>query len=357
MMFGKEVSLSDLKNPSPNHSESLVSVIVLNWNRKALLKRCLDAVLRQTYGEIEVLLVDNASKDGSPDYVREHYPQVRLIENKANLGFCGGNNVGINHARGNYIVLVNNDAFLDPECVEEMMKTIQRDPKIGAVATKILLEDQPTHLDAAGIGVCLDGLSIGRGRMEHADEYNEEKEVFFVSDCVCLYRKEMLTDIGLYDEDFFAYAEETDMGWRARLKGWKTFYNPRAIASHTHSSSLGAYNSFKVFLVERNRIWVAIKNLPFPFLIQGLFYTLQRYFFQTVGAFTGRGAAGEFTKSLSKWELASILIKAHLSAWLRFPKMLGKRHKILSEKRISTADIRQLFNDYGFSAKEIAFKC
>ena len=111
--------------------------------------------------------------------------------------------------------------------------------------------------------VCPDGLSIGRGRLEKGDRYDEEVEVFFASDCACLYRREMLEDIGLYDEDFFAYADETDMGWRARLAGWKCIYNPKAIVYHCHSASCrGNTLLLKPSLVERNRIWVAIKNFP-----------------------------------------------------------------------------------------------
>lgn len=335
----------------------LVSIIVLNWNRKNLLKRCIDSIQSQTYKPVEIVLVDNGSHDGSAEYVRENFPGVKLICNAENYGFCGGNNIGIKEAKGRYIALMNNDAVIQPDCIEEMVKTIRKGTDIGAVATKILLEDKPSIIDAAGIGICMDGLSIGRGRMEEAAGYEEEAEVFFVSDCVSLYRREMLDDIGLYDEDFFAYAEETDLGWRARLKGWRTIYNPKAVAVHSHSSTMGAYNPFKVFLVERNRIWVALKNLPFPYLVKGFFYTISRYVYQTYSVFAGRGAAGEFVKTMPKYQLAWILLKAHLSAWLRFPKMIRKRKEILATRRISDKEINKLFELYGFSAKEIAFKC
>lgn len=335
----------------------LVTVIVLNWNRKTLLKRCIDSLKAQTYRPLEIILVDNGSHDGSPDYIREHFPEVRLLVNEKNLGFCGGNNVGLREAKGDYIALMNNDAVMEPECIAEMVRSIEKGKDIGAVATKILLEDKPTHLDAAGIGICLDGLSIGRGRMEEASQYNEEAEVFFVSDCVSLYRKEMIADIGLYDDDFFAYAEETDMGWRARLKGWRTLYNPKAVATHSHSSTLGSYSPFKVFLVERNRVWVAIKNLPLVYLVKGLGYTFSRYFYQAYSVFAGKGAAGEFVKTMPKWQLAWILVKAMASAALGIPKMLMKRREILGSRRITNKDIDVLFEKYGFSAKEIAFKC
>jgi GT2 family glycosyltransferase len=335
--------------------KALVSLIILNWNGKHLLDRCLASVLSQTYPKLEILVVDNGSKDGSVDYLRSQYPQVNIVVNSENLGFCGGNNVGLRQAKGDYIVLLNNDAVLGPHCIEELHKTIEKDKGVGCVASKILLADGSNKIDAAGIAICLDGLSIGRGRTESGDKYNEEAEVFFASDCCCIYRKELLADIGLYDEDFFAYAEETDMGWRSQLRGWRCLYNPRAVVYHEHSSSLGSYSPFKVFLVERNRIWVAFKNLPFKFLVKGLAYTFQRYFYQATGAFTGKGAAGEFAKSLSKWQLAWILIKAYTAGIAGLPKMVKKRKEILENRRISDHEIEELFRRYGMKPRAIAF--
>ena len=190
-------------------------------------------------------------------------------------------------------MMLNNDTRLEPDCIEELITSIEKNERYGACASKIFLELEDDVLDVAGIAVCLDGLAIGRGRLESGDKFNDEEEVFFASDCACLYKKEMLDDIGLteevYDEDFFAYADETDMGWRAQLAGWKCIYNPKAVVYHYHSASSGTYSAFKAFLVERNRIWVAIKSLPVTFLVLGIFYTLLRYSYQAIGAFTGKG--------------------------------------------------------------------
>ncbi|MCK4819581.1 glycosyltransferase family 2 protein, partial [bacterium] len=249
---------------------------------------------------------------------------------------------------------------LEPKCIEELKKSIDKDEKFGACASKILLEHESNLVDVAGIVVCLDGLSIGRGRLESGDNFNEEEEVFFASDCACLYRKEMLEDIGLtneiYDEDFFAYADETDMGWRAQLAGWKCIYNPEAVVHHLHSASSSSYSSFKAFLVERNRIWVAVKSFPVSFLILGIFYTILRYFYQALGALTGKGAAGKFTKEANKFELIKILIKANISALLGLPKMLKKRREIMKKKRISNRELYTLLKRFGIGARKIALK-
>jgi GT2 family glycosyltransferase len=338
----------------------LISVVILNWNGMKVIDGCLRSLEKQTYKNLEVIVVDNASKDGSNEYIAKAYPRVKLISNKSNLGFGGGNNVGISAAKGEYVMMLNNDTRIEPDCVEQLKTAIEKNRNYGACASKILLEfDRDLH-DVAGIAVCLDGLSIGRGRVEHKDKFNEEEEVFFASDCACLYRKEMLEDIKVgeefYDEDFFAYADETDMGWRAQLAGWKCIYNPKAVVYHFHSASTSTYSSFKAFLVERNRIWVGIKSFPLPFLIRGIGYTMVRYSYQVYGALTGKGAAGKFTKQATKSELGKILIKAFLSAAAGLPKMLRKRKVILGKKRITDRDISVLFRRFGMSARAIAFK-
>ncbi len=334
----------------------LISVVVLNWNGYEFVDQCLKSLQAQTYPNLEVIVVDNASTDGSVELVRDGFRDVKLILNEKNLGFGGGNNIGIQASSGRYIMMLNNDTHLDPKCVDEMKRSIEKDERYGACASKVLLECEDNLIDAAGIAVFPDGLSIGRGRLERGDRYVEEQEVFGASGCACLYRREMLEDIGLYDEDFFAYADDTDLGWRARLAGWKCIYNPRAIVYHLHSAGSGAYSPLKAFLVERNRICVAIKNFPLPLLIVGQCYTVWRYLFQAYGAFTGKGAAGRFTGDFSKIELFKILIKVYLSLWRAIPLMLKKRRAIQNKKRISNRAVYRLMKQFRISAKTIAFR-
>jgi GT2 family glycosyltransferase len=338
-----------------NSASPLISVVVLNWNGAQVVEGCLRSLQEQTYHPLEIIIVDNASTDRSADLIRERFPEFKLIVNPANLGFGGGNNVGICASQGKYIMMLNNDTRLDPKCVEELKRSIEKDKGYGACASKILLDSQPDIIDGVGIVVCPDGLSFGRGRLEKRDRYNEEEEIFFAADCACLYRREMLEDIGLYDEDFFAYADETDMGWRAQLAGWKCTYSPNAIVYHHHSvSSGGRVSSFKAFLVERNRIWVAVKNFPISLIISGQLYTLWRYVFQAYGALRGKGAAGQFASDFSKAELVKILLRAYLSAGKQIPLMLRKRKMIQQKKRITNREVYRLIKRYGISAKEIA---
>jgi GT2 family glycosyltransferase len=344
---GETVSVSD---------SSLISVVVLNWNGGRVIEECLISLQTQTYSPMEIIVVDNASTDSSADLIKTKFPHVRLIVNDRNLGFGGGNNVGIRASRGRYIMVLNNDARLDPQCIEELRKSIEKDKRYGASASKILLDGERGLLDAAGINIYMDGLSIGRGRLERADRYQVEEEVFFASGCASLFRKEMLDDIGLFDEDFFAYADDTDMGWRAQLAGWRCIYNPKAIVYHSHSASSSAYSQLKAFLVERNRIWVAIKYFPISLLVFGQLYALARYFYQTYGALFGKGAAGRFTKEFSKLQLVKVLLKVYVSVFKNVPMIFRKRAQMRRRKRISDKEIYELFGRFGISGKEIAFK-
>ena len=334
----------------------LISVVVLNWNGSRVVEECLKSLQAQTYNPLEIIVVDNASTDGSADLIRRRFPDVNLIVNERNLGFGGGNNVGIRTSQGRYIMMLNNDARLDPKCIEELKRSIEKDERYGVCACKILLENEDNLVDSAGIVVFWDGLSIGRGRLEKGDRYNKEEEVFFSSGCACLFRKKMLDDIGLFDEDFFAYADETDMGWRARLAGWKCIYNPKAVVYHFHSASSGTYSPLKAFLVERNRIWVAIKNFPLSLLIFGQFCTLYRYLFQAFGAFFGKGAAGKFTKEFSKFRLVMILLSVYFSILKNLQIPFKKRLQVQKKKKISNIEIYRLLKKFGISSKDLAFK-
>lgn len=334
-----------------------VSIIVLNWNGEAYLKDCLASLEKQTYQNIELILVDNASQDNSVALVKEYFPKLKIIISHENLGFGAGNNLGIKAAKGKYIMILNNDTEVDPRCIEELVKVIEKDSGIGSCATKILSCSNRNIIDVAGLIIYPDGSARGRGRLEQAEHnFNKLEEVFFCSGCAALYKREMLDGIGLFDEDFFAYHDETDLGMRAHWQGWKCIYVPTAIVYHRYSASYGAYSPLKAFLVERNRIYVAIKNFPFFMLLISPFYTIIRLSFQAYGALANKGSAGKFTAKLSKTQLILILIKAHVTAIKNLPKVLVKRKHILSNKKISNAEFYQLFRKYAISAKELALK-
>ena len=336
----------------------LVSVIILNWNGKNYIRSCLDKVLLQNYSNMEIIVVDNASDDGSAELIRRSYPSVDLVENKQNLGFGGGNNIGIRRAKGDYVLILNNDAELDEGCIRAMREALDRHPECGGCASKIYFKNNPQIVDAAGIAVFSDGLSTGRGRFEHGSLYEKEEEVFGASGCCALFRREMLEDIKVageyYDEDFFAYADDTDLGWRARLSGWGCIYAPEAKTYHLHSAGSGSHSATKAFLVERNRIWLQVKSFPVSLILYGQYFTLMRYFYQAYGAFVGKGASGEFTREHSKMELAKILFKAYSSAIQGYGLMARKRREIRKRSVMGTVEMFRCFKTYGIKTRDMA---
>jgi len=339
--------------PSPR-----VSVIVVNWNGKGLVGDCLHSLRQQTFLDFEVILVDNGSTDGSVEYVQENFSGwVRVLRNARNEGFSGGNNRGIRTASGQYIALLNNDAQADVRWLEELVRVAEENPRAGMLASKIYLRGQPKILDNVGHLLYRDGLNRGKGRLEvDRGQYETIEEVLFPSGCAALYRREMLEEVGLFDEDFFAYGDDTDLGLKGRLAGWKCLYVPGAVVHHSYSRSSGAYSPLKAFYVERNRLWIAVKYFPLSVLLESPFYTILRFVLQGYGALSGRGAAGRFREAHSSGALLKVLLQAYFSAFRGLPGMWKKRREIRRRTRVSEAEVRSWFRRFGMSAREISLK-
>lgn len=242
-----------------------VSIIVLNWNGKHYLERCLSSVLEQTYPDFEVVLVDNASTDGSVEFVRERFPEVRIIHNEENLGFAAGNNVAIKATRGDCVATLNNDTQIDPHWLEELVKAAEADPKVGMCASKMLFLHRPDIINSTGISLDRAGIAWDRrgGERDEGDEAGPI-EVFGPCAGAALYRRAMLEEVGLFDADFFAYFEDVDLAWRARLAGWRCLYVPTARVYHVHSATGVEGSPSKNYLMGRNKVWMITKNYPAP---------------------------------------------------------------------------------------------
>jgi GT2 family glycosyltransferase len=336
----------------------LVSIIVVNWNGKEYLEECLESLRAQIFPDFECILVDNGSTDGSVEWIQENFPGwVRILASDRNEGFSGGNNRGIRAASGKYIALLNNDARADSHWLAELVKIAEENPRAGMLACKIYLQGDSRIIDNVGHLIYRDGLNRGRGRLEvDRGQYEKIEEVFFPSGCAALYRREMLEEVGLFDEDFFAYGDDTDLGLKGRWAGWKCLYVPRAVVHHRYSRSSGAYSALKAFYVERNRVWIAVKFLPLLLLLESPFFTLLRFALQGYGALVGRGAAGKFSESYSPGKLFRILVKAYLAAFRGLPGMWKKRREIKRRTRVSEREIRTWFRRFGMSAREISWK-
>jgi GT2 family glycosyltransferase len=336
----------------------LFSVIVLNWNGKHLLEECLETLHSQTFRDFEIVVVDNGSTDGSVGWVKERCAgQVRVVELPENRGFAEGNNAGIRASQGIYVILLNNDTAVDPGWLAAIAGAIGRHPEAGMFTPKILNFYRRDEIDNTGHVIYLDGLARGRHRLEKDDgRFDEEGEAIWPSGCAGVYRKEMLDEIGLLDETFFAYGEDVDLGLRARWAGWECYYVPKAVVYHKYSATAGVYSSRKAFLVERNRLWILVKNFPLREVLFSPLRTAYRYGIHLYGALSGRGASGKFAGQFSVWRLFLTTLKAEAAAIAGIPRVLRERKDMRRLRRISPAAFRGLLRRFAMDAPEAALK-
>jgi GT2 family glycosyltransferase len=243
-----------------------VSVIVVNWNREKLLKNCVRSLQAQTYGDVEIIVVDNGSRQ---------VPQidgVKLICLMKNRGFAGGANAGIRASSGELVALINNDATANKYWLEELVKAADRYPRAGMFASLIMRHDG--GIDSAGCYVHRDGngMCIGRSTKDMVS-----RERWFPSGCAAMYRRSMLDKIGLFDERFFCYNEDTELGIRAQRAGYSCVYVPSAIVNHLGSQSTSRNSLKKLFWVERNRILIMLKHFSFWQMVKSIPWTIARY--------------------------------------------------------------------------------
>lgn len=335
-----------------------VSVVIPNLNGITILGCCLASLERQVFKDFEVVLVDNGSTDGSVKYAKAEFPWLdNVIENPSNLGFARACNQGIEASRGDLVALLNNDTEAEPSWLSELVKSADGNPGAGMFASKTLFFDRRDVIDTTGHLIYPDGLNRGRGRLEIDEgQYDNKPDVFFPSGCAALYRKQMFDEIGTFDEYHFAYGDDTDIGIRGRLAGWKCVFVPTAVVYHRYSITTGEYSPAKVFLVERNRIWIVWKYFPMRRLLASPFFSLLRYCYQAYGAVTGKGAAGRFASQHSFWRLLTGVTKAYLCAFMQAPRVWKERGRMAKVKKVSEAEIDRWFRDYRMSVKEISLK-
>ena len=292
----------------------LVSIIIVNYNGKRFLDACLGSLYRQSYPATEILLVDNGSSDGSVAYVREHYPGVKAIETGENFGFARANNIGIEASRGEYVATLNNDTEVTPSWLSALVEAMQSDGRIGMCASKMLRMDDHGVIDSTGICISRSGACWDRGMFERdAGQYEKTEEVFGPCAGAALYRRAMLDEVGMFDEDFISYQEDTDLAFRGRLAGWKCLYVPKAAVYHVHGGTAGYVTDYTIYYGNRNIVWYPLKDFPAGLLLTSLPFIVGRslgvipYYMRR-----GRGAT---------------ILRSKADAVKGVPKMLGKRRK------------------------------
>jgi GT2 family glycosyltransferase len=247
---------------------SSISAIVPTWNALRYLPACLTALRAQLGPDDEIILVDNGSRDHAAAWARRNAPDIRLLELPYNRGFAGGTNAGLRAAHGNLLLLCNDDALVEPGCIAALTSTLQAHPDAGAVAGVLTFSRHPQVVASAGICVQRDGVALDLHLGRQVCELPAAPhEIFGASGGLALLRRELLEDVGLFEERFFNYLEDVDLAWRARLRGWRCVLAPGAQARHVYSAS---GSSFKQRLLSRNRLRVVVRCLPTPLLLECL---------------------------------------------------------------------------------------
>jgi GT2 family glycosyltransferase len=309
---------------------SRFSIIIPHLNGLEHLETCLGSLRRQTVAGFEVLLVDNGSTDGSQAYVREQFPDVRLLELGRNHGFTGACNAGYAAAAGDIIVLLNNDTEVVPDWLESIGAAFAADPQVGAVASRMMLFDRRDHFHSAGDYVGLDGIPGNRGVWQKdRGQYDRPERVFSACGGAAAYRRTMLEEIGFLDDDFFFSCEDVDLSWRANLAGWRVWYAPRAVVYHKLKATGGGTTSS--YYDGRNFLYLLWKNYPSSLL--------RRTWRRVLG-----GQLRITREALRAWRgaAARARLRGQLAGLLGLPRMWAKRRHIMAARRLTDEELTAL---------------
>ncbi|MEW5982070.1 MAG: glycosyltransferase family 2 protein [Acidobacteriota bacterium] len=291
-----------------------VSVVIVNLNGRRWLGPCLAAVAAQKGPTVEVIVVDNASVDGSAAFIGRQFPWVRVVALERNLGFAGGNNAGARIASGRFLAFLNNDTVADPDWLRSLHGALEANPQAGLATSRIVYARDPGVLDSAGDGYTRAGGAFKRGHGEPEINYHDAGEVFGACGAAFMIRKELFEELGGFDEDFFLVYEDVDLSYRAQLLDHRCVYVPEALVIHSGSATLGTASALAVFHGQRNLEWVYVKNTPWQLLLR----TFPGHVVYVAAAALHFGRSGHFIPYLrAKWAalrgLPGVLVKRRVA--------------------------------------------
>ncbi len=329
-----------------------VTIAIPTLNAGDPLDRCLRSLDNQIFRDFDVSVIHNGSEPFTPP--RDLSFPCRLFAPGVNLGFGAAVNLAARATGAPLIATLNDDTEADPAWLDALVRAISANARIGMCASRIRLFDSG-RLDSAGMLICLDGSSKQRGQGQPPSAFECPGEVLLPSACAALYRRQMLEEVGFFDEDYFLYCEDTDLGLRGRWAGWECRYAPGATVRHHYSVSAGAFSPLKARFVERNRIRVAIKNFPLALLALTPLISIVRYAWQFASLRSGRGAAAEFVRSGNSFRsVLAILARAHMDALRALPALLRKRAAIRRTRKIGSLAFLRLLFRHRISTRELA---
>jgi len=308
-----------------------VSVVIATWNSGKVLFQCLERLASQTYKNFEIIIVDNGSTDSAIVGLDEKYPTLSLhIEPlKKNTGFAAANNIGARLARGNWLALLNTDAFPEPDWLEKLVRAAEDYPSFSCFSSRQIQAQNPLFLDGAGDAYHVNGMAWKHYLGYPASQYGlEQREVFSSCGAAALYSRQAFLDVGGFDEDFFSYLEDVDLGFRLRLQGYHCLYVPEAIVHHIGSATLGVRSDFALYYSHRNLVWSFIQNMPPSLLWRFLFvHIIANFIYLAYYTFQGRG---------------KILWKAKMDAIRGLPKALHKRREIQLRRKANVGELLKI---------------
>jgi len=313
--------------PERQTNRHRVSVVIPNWNGREFIPTCLSSLRNQVYGDFELVLVDNHSTDDSVALARETYPEAKIIRLEENYGFAKAMNAGIRASDGEYVACLNNDTEASPQWLCELVACMERHPQAAAIASKMLDQRNPRLIDGAGDVMTRYLRAYPRGRGEEdAGQYDEEIEVFGASGGASLWRAEVLGELELFDEDLFAYYEDVDLSFRARLAGYECWYAPRAVVLHAGggTSTRGA-DEFTHYHAVRNRWNVIVKNAPPGLLWRNAHRIVVAEIFSVVRAIRERRVR--------------FVLSAYRDVLHRLPAWRRRRRVIQARRTVATKDL------------------
>ncbi len=336
-----------------------ISVHIVTWNSVKVLREALDSLRAQTFGDFALVVVDNASTDGSIECVRERFPEATVLRNFKNLGFSRAHNQAIELARksgAEYVLVMNPDIILTPDYLKRLMEAVEGRSEIGSACGKLLRvtappteDDDPVFtgvIDSAGLALRPNRRAVDRGSGEKdAGQYKKNAEVFGVSGALALYRLAALDDLAattgeIFDEDFFAYKEDVDLAWRLRLMGWKAAYFPAAVAYHYRGAAGEAHGGLTKAFSGRLRRSPLVNRLSTR---NHLLTLVKNEHWQNALLAAPLIAAYEAAKFFAALLTQPSTLPAYLSFWSNLPKMLRKRRRIVASRKLSAAEIRKWF--------------
>lgn len=311
---------------------------------------CLNSLDGQTFAAFEIVVIDNSGSG----LVNSTSARMRVISNARNVGFGPAVNQAIRDSTSPYVVTLNDDAVAEPRWLETLVRAADANPKMGMFASEVRLEGGEL-LDSAGMLIAADGTGKQRGHNRSATEFRQPSEALFPSGSAALYRRSMLDQIGLFDESFFIYCEDVDLGLRARWAGWDCLYVPGAVVEHSYSHSAGRASPLKAYYVERNRLYTIVKNFPLRLLLAAPFASMARYLWHLISLDSGQGKTAEFRQAGHSFALLPFLVlRAHASALLRLPRLLLERRRIRASRRIDVKRFVELLKRHAISVRQVA---